>query len=163
MNLNFRAELMLAVLSVFILSVPRLACAATPTDPCSLLTQAQVSAILGVNVDPAKRLAPTMCGWSAPNQPNSVNAKKIALLVTDARAFTYAKTPIIDGETAVPADGICNDAVYSFRIETKSGSETSLFVKKGAFYFTIHVYGFHDQAKAMPMEKALALNACTKL
>jgi hypothetical protein len=69
MNLNFRAALMLAILSVFILSVPRLVCAAPPTDRCSLLTQAQVSAVLGVNVDPAKRLTPTMCGSSAPEQP----------------------------------------------------------------------------------------------
>ena len=48
----------------------------TETDPCSLLTQAQVSAVLGTNVDPAKQVTPTMCGWSAPNQPNSINAKK---------------------------------------------------------------------------------------
>jgi hypothetical protein len=36
-------------------------------------------------------------------------------------------------------------------------------VNKGSSYFTVHVYGFPDQAKAMAMEKTLALNACTKL
>lgn len=163
MNLNFRAALMLAVLRVLILSLPRIACAAPPADPCSLLTQAQASAVLGVNVDPAKRVAPTMCSWSAPNQANSVNAKKIAVLISNERAFTYAKTPVVASETAVPANGICDDAAYSFPTGEKSGAATSLFVKKGSSFFTVHVYGFPDQAKAMAMEKTLALNACTKL
>ncbi len=128
------------------------------TDPCSLLTQAQVNAVLGVNVDSAKRLAPTMCGWSAPNQP-----KKVALLISNARAFGYAKTPIVDSEKAAPANGVCDDAVYSFPTGEKSGPATSLFVKKGDSYFTVHVYGFPDQVKTMGMEKTLALEACSKL
>ena len=133
------------------------------TDPCSLLTQAQVTTVLGTNVEPAKRIAPTMCGWSATNQPNSINAKKVALLMSDARAFGFAKTPVVSSETTAPASGICEDAVYSFPTGNKSGSATSLFVKKGSSYFTVHVYGFPDQAKAMAMEKALALDACSKL
>jgi hypothetical protein len=132
-------------------------------DPCSLLTQAQVSAVLGVNVDPAKHVAPTMCGWSAPSQPNSMNAKKVALLISNARAFGFAKTPVVDSEKAAPANGVCDDAVYSFPAGEKSGSATSLFVKKGSSYFTVHVYGFPDQAKAMAMEKTLAADACSKL
>jgi hypothetical protein len=132
-------------------------------DPCSLLTQTQVSAVLGVNVEPAKRIAPTMCGWSAPNQTNSMNAKKVALLISNARAFGFAKTPFVDSEKAEPANGVCDDAVYSFPAGEKSGSATSLFVKQGGSYFTVHVYGFPDQAKAMAVEKALALEACSKL
>jgi len=134
-----------------------------PTDPCSLLTQAQVSAVLGTNVDPAKRLTPTMCGWSAPNQPNSTNAKKVALLISNERAFGFAKTPVVDSESAAPASGICDDAAYSFPKGNKSGSAIALYVKKGSSYFTVHVYGFPDQAKAMAMEKVLALDACSKL
>jgi hypothetical protein len=135
----------------------------TGTDPGSLLTQAQVSAVLGTNADPAKRLTPTMCGWSAPNQPNSINAKKVALLMSNARAFGFAKTPVVSSETAAPASGICEDAVYSFPTGNKSGQATALYVKKGNTYFTVHVYGFPDQAKTMAMEKTLALDACSKL
>jgi hypothetical protein len=152
-------------LSLVIGTVFALLCSSQPayaggagTDPCSLLTQAQVTAVLGVKIDPAKRLAPTMCGWSAPNQP-----KKVALLISNARAFGFAKTPIVDSEKAAPANGICDDAVYSFPAGEKSGSATSLFVKKGGSYFTVHVYGFPDQAKVMEMEKTLALDACSKL
>ena len=135
----------------------------TETDPCSLLTQAQVSAVLGTNVDPAKQVTPTMCGWSAPNQPNSINAKKVALLMSNERAFGFAKTPVVSSETTAPASGICEDAVYSFPTGNKSGLATALYVKKGSTYFTVHVYGFPDQAKTMAMEKTLALNACSKL
>lgn len=133
------------------------------TDPCSLLTQAQVSAVLGVNVDPPKQVAPTMCGWSGANQPNSINSKKVALLISNARAFGFAKMPVVNDEKAEPVSGVCDDAVYSFPTGTKSGSATSLFVKKGSSYFTVHVYGFPDQPKAMAIEKTLALDACSKL
>jgi hypothetical protein len=135
----------------------------TGTDLCSLLTQAQVSAVLGTKVDPAKQVTPTMCGWSAPNQPNSINAKKVALLMSDARAFGFAKTPVVSSETAAPGSGICEDAVYSFPTGNRSGLATALYVKKGSTYFTVHVYGFPDQATTMAMEKTLALDACSKL
>jgi hypothetical protein len=130
-------------------------------DPCSLLTEVQVSAVLGINVDPAKRF-PSMCGWSA-KQPNSSATKKVALLIINANAFGFAKTPIVSGESVAPASGICDDATYSFPTGNKSGSATVLFVKKGNTYFTVHVNGFPDQATAMKTEKALALDACSKL
>jgi hypothetical protein len=133
------------------------------TDPCSLLTQAQVSAVLGTNVEAAKRVTPGMCGWSAPNQPNSINAKKIAVVMSNARAFGFAKTPVVSSEKAEPANGVCDDAVYSFPTGSKSGLATALFVKKGSSYFAVHVYGVPDQVKAMAMEKTLAVDACSKL
>jgi hypothetical protein len=163
MNSKPKSTAMITVVFFLAVCLSAPAHAAPPTDPCSLLTQAQVSAVLGTNVDPAKRLAPTMCGWSAPNQPNSTNAKKVALLMSNARAFGFAKTPVVSSESAAPASGICEDAVYSFPTGIKSGSATALYVKKGSSYFTVHVYGFPDQGKAMAMEKTLAVDACSKL
>ncbi len=158
------ASVIVGTLFALALCSSRPAYAAGPaTDPCSLLTQAQVSAVLGTNVDPAQRLAPAMCGWSAPNQPNSTSAKKVAVVISNARAFGYAKTPIVSSEKAEPADGVCDDAAYSFPAGNKSGLATALYVKKGGSYFTVHVYGFPDQAKTMSMEKTLALDACSKL
>ena len=122
-----------------------------------------MSAALGTKVEAANRVTTGMCGWSAPNQPNSINAKKVAVIMRDARAFGYAKTPVVSSEKAEPANGICDDAVYSFPARTKSGLSTALYVKKGSTYFAVHVYGFPDQAKTMAMEKTLALNACSKL
>ncbi len=164
MNSKLTGAAIIGAIFVFSLCSSQPAYAGGPaTDPCSLITQAQVSAVLGVNVDPAKRVTPTMCGWSAPNQPNSTNAKKVALVISNAHAFGFAKTPVVSSETAAPANGVCDDAVYSFPTGTKSGSATALFVKKGGTYFAVHVYGFPDQAKAMAMEKTLAVDACSKL
>ncbi len=132
-------------------------------NPCSLLTQAQVSAVLGTNVEPAKQVTTTMCEWSAPNQPNSLKAKKVALVMSNANAFGFAKTPLVSSEKAEPANGVCDDAVYSFPAGTNSGLATTLYVKKGDAYFVVHLGGFPDQAKAKAVEKTLALDACSKL
>jgi hypothetical protein len=57
------------------------------SDPCSLLTEAQASAVFGANVDQAKHVALRLCEWSAPDQPNTINAKKVTLVMSDVRAF----------------------------------------------------------------------------
>jgi hypothetical protein len=141
----------------------RAAYAAPPSDACSLLTQAQVSAALGVDVEAAQHVAPKLCQWSAPNQPNSINAKKVALTISNERAFGYAKTPVVSSVKAMPASGICDDAVYAVTTGVAAGLGTSLYVKKGNSYIVVHVYGFPDQNKAMDMEKTLATQACSKL
>jgi len=137
--------------------------AAPASDPCSLLTQEQVGAALGTNVEAAQRVAPKLCEWSAPNQPNSINAKKVALTISDERAFGYAKKPVVSSVKTMPASGICDDAVYAVTPGVTAGLGTSLYVKKGNSYFVVHVYGFPEQTKAMGMEKTLAIQACSKL
>jgi hypothetical protein len=141
----------------------RAAYAVPPSDACSLLTQAQVSTALGVEVEAAQHVAPTLCQWSAPNQPNSINAKKVTLTISNERAWEYAKTPVGSSLTTMPASGICDDAVYTTIKRVTPGLGTTLYVKKGSSYFVVHVYGFPDQAKAMAMEKTLATQACSKL
>ena len=140
----------------------RAAYAVPASDPCALLTQQQVSAVLGTNVDAPHRIAPKLCEWSAPNQPNSINAKKVALTISDERAFGYAKTPVVSSVKTMPASGICDDAVYAVTPGVTAGLGTSLYVKKGSSYFVVHVYGFPEQSKAMAMEKTLAIQACSK-
>lgn len=141
----------------------RAAYAASPSEPCSLLTQAQVSAALGTNVEAAQHIAPTLCQWSAPNQPNSINGKKVVLTISNERAWGYAKTPVVSSVTTMPASGICDDGVYTTIKGVTPGLGTALYVKKGSSYFVLQVYGFPDQAKAMAMEKTLATQACSKL
>jgi hypothetical protein len=137
--------------------------AAPDSDPCSLLTQQQVGAVLGTNVEAAHRIAPKLCEWSTPSQPNSMNAKKVAITISNERAYGFAKTPIVQDIKAIAASGICDDAVYSVASGVPVGPNTSLYVKKGASYFVVHVYGFPDQSKVMGMEKTLAVQACSKL
>lgn len=133
------------------------------SDPCSLLTQAQVSTTLGTNVNPAKGVAPRLCEWSAPNQPNSMNGKKVTVLLKDERTFQSAKSPIMLEIKTITASGICDDAVYTVTPGVGPGLGTALYVKKGSSYFAVRVYGFPDQTKVMGLEKSFALSACSKL
>lgn len=143
--------------------IPRPLYAAPASDPCSLLTQSQVSTALGTNVEAAQHIASKLCQWSAPNQPNSRNAKKVTLAMSEERAFGYAKTPIVSSVKTLPASGICDDAIYAVSPGATSGLGTSLYFKKGNSYFVLHVYGFPDQSKAMGMEKTLAIQVCSNL
>ena len=137
--------------------------AAPASDACSLLSQSQVSAALGTNVEAAQRIAPRLCQWSTPNQPNSMNGKKVALTISEERAFGYAKNPIVSSAKTMPASGICDDAVYSIASGVAAGPGTSLYVRKGNSYFVVHVYGVPEQTKVMAIEKALAVQSCSKL
>jgi hypothetical protein len=131
--------------------------AAATTDPCTLLTQAQVSAALGVDVAPGQHVAKTACQWSAPG-PSTPNAKKLTLTLQDPRAFAYAKMPVGHGVTKTPVSGIGDDAVSG----TTPGLGTVLTVKKDSVVFVVHVFGFPtDEAEAK--EKALAIQVLSKL
>ena len=132
---------------------------AAPADPCSLLTPDQVSAVLGSKVEPGKAVGSKMCEWRLPNQPNSLNGKKAALILQDSRAFAYAKMPVNDSTiTKTPVTGVGDEAIQG----TTAGKVTTLSVRKGDTAFTVHVTGFPiDQAQAM--EKTLALQILPKL
>jgi hypothetical protein len=130
---------------------------AATTDPCTLLTQAQVSAALGVDVAPGQHVAKTACQWSAPG-PSAPNAKKLTLTLQDQRAFAYAKMPVGHGVTKTPVSGIGDDAVSG----TTPGLGTVLTVKKGSVAFVVHVFGFPtDETESK--EKALAIQILSKL
>ena len=163
MNLNCPSLVVFAFLCASSVCSSPTAYAAPPREACSLLTQAQVSAALGVEVEAAQHVAPTLCQWSAPNQPNSINAKKVTLTLSNQRAWEYAKAPVGNNLTTMPASGICDDAVFTTIKRVTPGLGTTLYVKKGGSYLVVHVYGFPDRAKAMAMEKTLATQACSKL
>jgi hypothetical protein len=141
----------------------RSAHAATASDPCTIITQAQASDALGVSVEAPQHIAPTLCQWATSGPAHSANSKSVTLTISRERAFAFAKTPIVSSEKAIPASGICDDAVYSVAVGEDPGPATSLYVKKGSAYFIVHIYGVHDQTKVMAMEKALATQACSNL
>lgn len=140
--------------------------AAPPTDACSLLTPAQVSAVLGVSVGAGEKLVPTspsLCGWEVPGQ-NGVSRKRVVLNIytqlgrmSPIQRFNNAKTPI-KGITKVLASGIGDDAIFA----TTPGFGTGLIFREGDAAFDLRVYGFPvDQIKAK--EKTLALDVLAKL
>ena len=163
MNSKRSLALVIGVLCVLAACSSRAAYGAPASDPCSLLSQAQVSAVLGVQVREGRLVVPKLCEWAASGPP-SINTKKVTITLQDARAFAYAKMPVGHGITKVPASGIGDDAVFG----TTPKFATTLAVKKGNFVFVVHVWGFPiDTSKAVDdvqaKEKTLALEILTKL
>ena len=127
--------------------------AGTPAgDACTLLTVAQVSAVLGVQVHAGEHVVPdarSSCGWSAAGDP-SLGSKRLVLAVMSGRAFESAKTPV-KGASKLPASGVGDDAYY---ISTPPFG-TALSVRKGESCFQVRISGFPD-AQAAHLEKAVA-------
>ncbi|MHB8524741.1 MAG: DUF3558 domain-containing protein [Candidatus Acidiferrales bacterium] len=162
--MNSKSKFAIGVLALAILALgsAKVSRAAPPTDACSLLTAAQVSAVLGISVGPGKPLSPTnttLCHWGDPVLfAKGTKRKGVMLTLQNPMAFTYAKMPAGHGIAKVPVSGIGDDAVYG----TTPGYATVLTVKKGDDVFVVHVTGFpNDQIKAK--EKILAQCVIEKL
>jgi len=82
--------------------------AQSASDACSLLTPAQVSAVVGAQMSPGQYVTPTFkatCTWTA--------AGKIVTLMTESvDAYNKGKTPLSPAMQIVPASGIGDDAYY---------------------------------------------------
>jgi hypothetical protein len=141
---------------------------APPTDACALLTQAQVSGVLGVSVGAGEHIVPNstyLCGWEVPGE-KTMDRKRVVLSIytqigrlTPVDRFNTAKMPVaIKGVTKASVRGVGDDAVSV----TTSGFGTGLIFRKGASAFDLRVYGFPlDQVKAK--EKVLAADIIAKL
>lgn len=146
--------------------VPHIASAAPPTDACSLLTPAEVSAVLGVSVGAGGKIAPNstaLCGWDVPGEKR-LDRKRVVLSIytqmgtlTPMQRFNNAMTPVT-GITKVPVTGVGDAALFA----TTPGLGTGLIFRKGDAAFDLRVYGFPlDQLQAK--EKALAQDVLAKL
>ena len=148
----------IGMLAILALAAPGRASGA-PAGACSLLTQAQVQAALGVTVSaPPPASTGKICQWQGP--PGKPGTRQMAVVtIQDANAFAFAKKPSTSPtlvKTAVT--GVGDDAVFN----TIGVVTTTLTVKTGDAYFEVHVYGFsEEQTKAM--EKTLALEIVRKL
>ena len=132
--------------------------AAPPTDACSLITPAQVSAALGFGIGSGKALSPHDCQFGEPG----ARAKTVLVEIlgpmgklTPVDRFNTAKTPI--GKIVKTAvSGLGDDAVY---VET---SGVALYVRKGDFVFQIRISGLPlNESKAK--ERLLAVDALANL
>jgi hypothetical protein len=125
---------------------------AAPTDACSLLTQDQVSTILGVKVGAGKSSLAKICEWTAEGQSGS-KAVKVSVTIQTPQAFAYAKAPAGNGITKTPVSGVGDEAVSG----TMPNVATTLTVRKGDFYFAVHIYPFSDGDDIKTKEKNIAL------
>lgn len=140
---------------VFVLGVPRVSFAAPPTDACSLVTAAQVSAALGVPIGAGERIVPSspkLCGFGGAGA-----AKRVVTAIITPDMFDHEKHPL-QGIKEEQLSGVGDDAHYM----TTPGFGTGLSVKKGSFAFKVRVYGFPLE-QVEQKEKTLAQEILAKL
>jgi hypothetical protein len=166
-EINVRHQISIPAMAVALFMISRAPSAALSTeDACAVLSQAQVSAALGVPVDAGKQIGPSsaLCGWKKQPNDRSHTGKRVMLSLyrtlgksSPAERFENGKIPM-QGITKTPVSGVGDDAYY---IDTP-GLGIGLNVKKGASFFQVRVYGFPaDQIRAI--EKTLAQEVLGKL
>jgi hypothetical protein len=154
-----RVRLVIPVLTAFgllLCALPRVAFGAPP-DPCALLTDSQVSAVLAGSTGSGKSTG-RICRWAGPGGRPGVSPA-VVLTMQDARAFDFAKAPTNSRSLVQkPASGVGDDTVFN----TIGIVTATLSVKKGDTYFEVHVYGFPvEQTKTI--EKTIAQEVISKL
>lgn len=153
-----RSRIFIAVAStafVFLVAAPHAALAAPPTDACSLVSAAQVSAVLGIHVGPGERVvatSPKLCGFGG-----ATAAKRVVTAIITPDMFAHEKHPL-EGIKEEQAAGVGDDAHYM----TTPGFGTGLSVLKGSFAFKVRVYGFPVQ-QVEQKEKMLAQEILAKM
>ena len=154
------------IIGIFIFLIPPVA-AASSGDACSFLSQAQVSAALGVPVSAGTHVTPTFvktCTWAPSGGPRA-DLKYLTLNLQTAEAYASGKKMLEQMKAMAtleknsphsmvitPAGGLGEDAYF-----LEIGNTVSLMVKKGNAAFKIVIYGSLPVEKRRSAEKALAL------
>ena len=126
-----------AVMLIFMACLPADG-APPPGDPCTLVTQEQVSAALGMKTAPGKHAAAKLCEWGVPGQPLGIRAKKATIGLLNASGWSYLKAQMPGGRVSkTTVSGLGDDAVF-----IAGNGLGTLSVKKGDIILDIHVYGF---------------------
>ena len=139
------------VCALVVLTIP--AAAQAEPQPCKLLSQAQVSAALGVTVGAGQPIGTKGCSWTSA-KPHEI----VTLSLWPPAQWDRIKASPFPGTSITPAGGLGDDAFY-----TTLAQYTVLYVKKGQTVYLFKVYGVQDKAKQMNAEKRLAQDALAKL
>ena len=166
------AALAVAILLFAITTAPS-ASAATSDDACALVTRAQVSAVVGVPVDAGTHVTPTFvktCTWG-PTGGAREDVKAVTISFQNAASYDAGKRLMQQTQAVVnqtqggasmasdSASGVGDDAYYT----SMGAGYTALMVKKGNVALKIAIYGGMPTDKKKAVEKALALQALSKL
>jgi len=139
------------VCALVVLAFPAVAQAAP--EPCKLLSQAQVSATLGVTFGAGQPIGTKGCSWTS-EKPHEI----VTLSLWPPTEWDRIKASPVPGTVNTPVGGLGDDAFY-----TTVAQYTVLYVKKGQTVYLFKVYGVQDKAKQMSAEKKLAQDALAKL
>ncbi len=164
----------LPVMFIALVTTLASAAAAPPNDACSLVTQAQVSAALGVSMEAGSHVTPTFlrtCTWN-PSGTSGNRVGALTLYIQSADQYEAGKKMLEQMRTMAkvekhgnsqppvitPLSGIGDDAFYLDMANTMS-----LIAKKGNVQFKLVIYGDLPAEKKKAAEKTLALEVVSKL
>lgn len=126
------------------------------TDPCSLVTSAQVIGIIGVGFAAGKAIGTQGCSWTATEMLKG-KRPTITLVLKDGSEYAGMKNSL-PGIKQIALSGVGDDAFYD-----DFGEFFSLGVKKGSVAFIVRLYGIPDGDTQRAMEKSFALDVVAKL
>lgn len=122
-------------------------------DPCSLLTAQQVGSALGAPVSEGKSISETACQW-----PATATGARVTIAIEPADRYASMKSAMLPNIAKTRVDGVGDEAFFA-----TAGTLTTLTVKKGSTVFIVRVYGVKAESSQREIERALAINAVSKL
>jgi hypothetical protein len=123
------------------------------TAPCALLTQDQVSTVIGAGVGAGSPIANTGCSWTTTGAPRVT----LTVSMQSEKMFAAAKSSAPPKTTKSSISGVGDEAIF-----TGVQNFSSLWVKKGTRFLLIRIYGL-PVSEAQTKLKAAATNALSKL
>jgi hypothetical protein len=136
--------------------------AASPTVACELVTQARVSAALGVTVGAGTPIArPGTCQWAGKGRIATLTITQPLAGKTPVEQFNAGKTSKRYGITMEPVSGVGDDAFYVFFATNTPTAAVGIVVRKGDSTFEVRVYGFPLE-EGKTVGKSLAQDAAGK-
>jgi hypothetical protein len=123
------------------------------TEPCKLLTPAEIGTALGAPFGAGEPIGTTGCSWTAA-KPHMI----VTVSLWPPSEWDRMKSAPLPGTTTTPVSGLGDDAFYG-----TIAQYVVLYVKKGQTVYLFKVYGVKDQEKQKSAEKTLAAAALQKL
>jgi hypothetical protein len=166
MNRNVKCNKVLVgsvgLLALAAVAISRPVNAATAVDACTLLTQSEVSAALGIPVDAGVRpisTEPRICNWRESHKPTGPGRNVMLTLITANQFDDLKKLPM-----TAAASGVGDAAIVTHAMNVP----TIMSVKSGTHYFRLLVRSSLEaseevDARNQALEKTLAAKIIKKL
>jgi len=123
------------------------------TAPCALLSQDQLKAVVGATAGAGSPIATTGCSWTAPGPPKVT----VTVSLQSEKMFAAVKSSSPPNTTKTAISGVGDEAIF-----TGVQGFASLWVKKGAKFLLVRIYGL-PVPESQTKLKTLAANAVSKL
>ena len=157
MNSERRIGLTASVLVTLAACLSHPARAQASPAACTLLTQAEVTAALGMSVADGKHIGVNSCQWAV--TPPTSPATMATLQMTTSAAYKGAQNTLLpEGASRTAVSGVGDHAIY---LDMKSFA--MLTAEKGRSTFVVRIYGVKDAAARMSAAKKLAQVAAGRL